>query len=205
MKRTAGVIASTLGAAVILVLAVAAPASADTWCVPEFNAACPNNGTNVQELSLEDAMAKSGDDGIPDKIIIGEGTLKPSPDPAGPFHPEPTSFSQDDLEVVGAGVDKTRLSSTGTSLVVMNLTDTDFRLRKVTFRDLSFVAPPGTSQSLLQSDADTLDGVNFESQDPTEANAAHVIDGGEFRNTKFFGTAGGISTIAMRPSGSSTG
>ena len=54
-----------------LALAVAAaPASATTFCVPDFHAACPNNGTNVAQASFETAINANGSDGIADRVLV---------------------------------------------------------------------------------------------------------------------------------------
>ena len=59
--------------AVGLSLAFATPASATTFCVPDFHAACPDNGSNVAEADLEVAMQSNGSDGIADTIRIAAG------------------------------------------------------------------------------------------------------------------------------------
>ncbi len=72
---------------VALTLALAAPASATTFCVPAFTAACPNDGTNVAQANLGTAMTSNASDGIADRIVIGAGT-QTTPGPS--TTPEPT-------------------------------------------------------------------------------------------------------------------
>src|SRR5689334_23293925 len=106
---------STLFAAslVVAVLGVT-DAHATTFCVPNFHAACPNNGTNVAQANLETAMQSNATDGIADEIIIDSGTFT-DPDswtPAG----------SDALTVRGAGVDNTDLTaSSNVNAYVVNL------------------------------------------------------------------------------------
>lgn len=194
MRRT--VTLSSVALLAVLVLGfVPGPASATTFCVPGFHAACPDNDMNVNEPSLEDAMDSLGDDGEPDKVIIGEGTISP----AGSIFPQPAAYSDDPLEIVGAGTGKTRItSSTGGNIFVLNLDAGNFRQRHVTMRDLSIVVPPRNvfSSSGIQSVEDTFEDVDFISQDPSTSGgpadgAGSVIDGGVFRNVRFYGESGG--------------
>jgi len=180
----------------ILALIGAAPASATTFCVPAFHPACPNNGTNQPQADLQTAMATLGNDGIPDKIVIDAVTLSPP----GSIHPVPFYFAEDPLEVVGAGTAKTRItSSTGGNIFILNLANTNFSQRHVTMHDLSIVVPPNvgmSSASAVQSARDTFENVDFVSQDPstgahTAKGAGSIIDGGVFRNVKFYGESGG--------------
>ena len=178
----------------LFVTVTATPASATTFCVPAFSAAC-QPGPNVQEeANLQTAMATLSYDGIPDKVIIGEGTLSP----AGSITPVPFDFADDPLEVVGAGVDKTKItSSTGGNILVVNLAGPNF-FRKVTMKDLTIVVPPpsGASATAIQTRDDVFERVNFESKDPTPggsgAKGVYNLGGGVFRDVKFFGTGGGL-------------
>ena len=136
-------------------------------------------------------MAVLGNDGIADKIIIGEGTINH----AGSIFPVPFNYSDDPLEVVGAGTGLTGISATGNNIIVLNLADINFRQRKVTFRDLSFVAKSGQSQGLVQSEGDVFDGVNFISDDATGigggTEGVRVISGGTLNDVEIFGSNGG--------------
>ena len=175
----------------LLVLAGAAPASATTFCVPGFHAGCPDNDSNVNEPSLESAMDSLGNDGEPDKIIISAEF----PTQTGSIYPEPGAFSTDPLEVVGAGTGLTGISANGNNIYVMNLASTNFAQRKVTFRDLSFVAKSGESQALVQAEGDVFDGVNIISDDATGngggTEGVRVINGGTFNDVEIFGSNGG--------------
>src|SRR4051794_27476397 len=65
---------TVLLAAAIPSLLAAAPAEATTFCVPNFHAACPNNGTNVAAAALDTAITANGTDGTPDTVLIAPGT-----------------------------------------------------------------------------------------------------------------------------------
>jgi hypothetical protein len=67
----------TYAALILAVVALAAPAgaSATTFCVPTFHAACPDNGTNVAQSDLQTALTTDGKDGVADRVIIAAGTF----------------------------------------------------------------------------------------------------------------------------------
>ena len=90
----------------VAMLIVAAPASATTFCVPSFHPACPNNGANVQEASLQTAMLSNGDDTVADRIVIAAGTVTDIDSYTI------DSGDNDDLEIVGAGPAATVITST---------------------------------------------------------------------------------------------
>jgi len=186
-------VVSTFVLVMLAALALAGPAAATTWSVPAFHAACPDNGTNVQEINLKFAMESQGDDGIADRIFIKEGILSFP----GPLNPVPGTFSEDPLEVIGAGAAETKLTlDTGGNVFVVNLSGNNFS-RPVTMRDLTILVPPesgGFSSNALQTTEDVFERVNFESLDSATgsgANAVSIINGGVFRDVKVFGTAGG--------------
>ncbi len=108
-SRALAVIGSALGA-----LVAASPASATTFCVPNFTAACPNNGTNVAQASLDTALTTNGSDGSADTIIL-----------AGQFFATTTTFTpfgSDPLTITGAGAGSTFLgSSAGSNVAVISL------------------------------------------------------------------------------------
>ena len=57
----------------VLALVCAAPASATTFCVPDFHAACPATGTNTAQANLETAANSNASDGSPDTVIVAAG------------------------------------------------------------------------------------------------------------------------------------
>lgn len=146
-----------LAAAGGLALGVSAPAEATTFCVPAFHAACPANGTNVAQPDLETAMKANASDGIPDRVIVDGVTM------TDPNYFQAAGF--DDLEVVGAGPAKTRLTSstTGTTTVLDLVFGSS---REVTVRDLSVVVPAtiGANSAAIASDGDTFDNVDVVAQ-----------------------------------------
>ena len=156
-------------------LGATAQAGASTFCVPGFHAACPNNGTNVAQADLETAMKANSSDGIPDKVII-DGVTVTNP---GTF--ETTGF--DDLEIIGAGPDKTHLTTSATGDVwVVNL---DFgSSREVTMRDLSIVVPEtaGLNTSAVASDGDTFENVDIISHNPNAQGVSPAEGGTTFRD-----------------------
>lgn len=140
-----------------LALAISASAEASTFCVPAFHAACPANGTNVAQANLETAMEANASDGIPDKVIV-DGVTVTDPDYF-------QAAGYDDLEVVGAGPGKTRLTSGATgATTVLDLVFGSSR--EVTVRDLSVVLPAtiGANSAAIASDGDTFDNVDVVTQ-----------------------------------------
>lgn len=97
------------------VLGLPATASATTFCVPGFTAACPDNGTNVAQPNLETALTTNGSDGTADTVVL-----------AGQFFTTSTSFTpfgSDPLTITGAGAGSTFLgssASTNVAVIVLN-------------------------------------------------------------------------------------
>jgi hypothetical protein len=111
MKLRTAVLA---GIAVCAALIAATPASATTFCVPSFTAACPDNGVNLEEADLETAMGLNGSDGSPDRVIVGTHTHTDAEtlEPVG----------SDPLTVVGAGTGRTFITSSSSgNIFVVNL------------------------------------------------------------------------------------
>ena len=101
---------------VTLALGLAAPASATTFCVPAFHAACPSGGGNVAQANLETAMNTNGDDTEDDRIVIAPGTV------TNADSYQLTSGDNDDLEIVGAGPGVTNVTNSASGNVfLMNL------------------------------------------------------------------------------------
>lgn len=172
-------------AAGIALLVFAAPASATTFCVPSFHAACTNNGTNVAQASLETAMQTNGDDTVDDRIVIAPGTIT-----------DTSSYTllsgdNDDLEIVGAGPGATSVTSTQTgNQFVMNLNGA----RDVTVRDLTVVVPASMNDNgggAFQIEQDLIDNVDIESRNIRSDGINSAIGGGTFRDGRLYGSNAG--------------
>jgi hypothetical protein len=177
----------------------AAPASATTFCVPGFHAACPNNGTNVAEPSLGTAMLTNGDDTVSDKIVIDAGTVSQ----AGQYNID--SGDNDDLEIVGAGPASTVITSTQTGNVfLMNLNGA----RDVTMRDLTLRVPASLNDNqggALQAEQDTFENVDIESRNVRSDGISSFIGGGTFRDGRVYGSMGGSIDTAFSGNGAASG
>jgi hypothetical protein len=167
-------------------LATAAPASATTFCVPTFHPACPNNGTNVVQASLETAMQANGDDTVADRIVIAAGTVTD----VNTY--KLLSGDSDDLEIVGAGPAATAITTTQTGNVfVVDLSDGG---RDVTMRDLTIRIPATFTDNLgagLQARDDSFENVDIESRNPRSDGAPSMIGGSRFSDGRVYGAAGG--------------
>lgn len=162
-----------------LISVAPASASATTFCVPSFSAACPNSGGNVAQANLETAMTTSGSDGTPDTIIIGSGFFTTS----STFSPT----GSDALTLIGAGAGNTFLGTTSANNVfVMSL----FSRGPTTIRNLTLVVGetlPDNAGSALGADAGTaLQDVTVDVRNPPSAGGIGS-DGLSF--------AGGASTL----------
>jgi hypothetical protein len=159
----------------VAALAMAAPAAATTFCVPNTSfAACPSGST--AQANLETAMQTNPSDGTADKIYVAAGTQTETAN--GTFETAGT----DALEILGAGpgtgAGATRLTSTGTGNQFVLLLNS----RPVTVRDLTIVIPSSFPNTLsagagaLLTD-DTLENVDVESQNAGTIGADAVVIG----------------------------
>ena len=179
----------------ILTLALAAaalalPASADatTFCVPSFRPDCPNANGNVATPDPEVGMQTNAADGEPDRIEIAGGT-----------YTDTESFETggtDPLEIVGAGVDQVRLTTSSTgNIFVVNLY---YQSRPVTMSGVTIVIPAamadGLGGALQAGKPDTLDHVDILSLNPDSDGAASMVGGGSFSNGHIYGQ--GVGSIA---------
>lgn len=115
-------------------------AAGSTYCVPDFSAACPDDGVNLlapsgitQVEKLQAAMSPGllASDGEPDTIVVATGIYVAS----GTFQPT----GSDDLTIVGNGREETLLTSSSTgNIFLLNLNN---RAGEVTVRDLSLAIP----------------------------------------------------------------
>ncbi|HTU15577.1 MAG TPA: hypothetical protein VMF31_10290 [Solirubrobacterales bacterium] len=177
----------------VLLASTAGSASATDFCLDLGDLACPP-GASFQ-ANLQTAMETDGNDGIPDRIFVPAGTTPA----ASNFSPNGTGLF-DDLAVIGAGRDATILTSNGSGNVyVVDLNGISNRV--VTMRDLTIRVPasfpdgPGYGAA-LQTNGDVFERVNFESRNPLNGSsgsggATSILNGGTFRDIRFFGSEGG--------------
>lgn len=177
-------------------LVAAAPASATTFCVPGYFAACPNSGGNVAQASLEFAMMANGEDGIPDKVMITNYTYV-DPDILD-------ADGTDPLEIVGSGTDKTVItSSTTQNDYVMR---SGFGERELTIRDLTIRVPASIASggSGLFLEEGHLENVNIETRHPSTTDALVVTGAVTYDGGLISGVAGGtflegVTTAGLEP------
>lgn len=169
--------------AIALALLAAAPASATTFCVPGFHAACPNSGGNVAQANLEAALAADGSDGVADKVIVAAGTYT-DPDSLGPGGIDP-------LEIVGAGSDTVLTTSSTGNIYVVNLNAGS--RSTVTLRNVRIVAPASLPDGLgaaLQTRKGTIDNIDVEIRNPG-TDAIAVPAGATIRDSRIYATGAG--------------
>ena len=192
-------IGSLLVGGTATLLFAAAPASATTFCVPSFHSACPDNGSNVAEASLQTAMVTAGDDTVADSIVIAPGTVTD----ADGYTLD--SGDNDDLEIVGAGPADTVITSTQTGNVfVMNLNGA----RDVTMRDLTVRVPASLNDNqggALQAEQDTFENVDIESRNVRSDGINSFIGGGTFRDGRVYGSMGGSIDTGFSGNGAESG
>jgi hypothetical protein len=178
----------------------AGSAAATTFCVPGFHAACPNSGGNVAQASLEAAMQTNGDDTVADLIVIAPGTIASN---ANSY--ELLSGDNDDLEIVGAGPDKTTITNTGSSNeFMMNLNGA----RDVTMRDLTLEVPaayPDNQGGALQAEEDTFSNVDIRSLNVRGDGINSAIGGSVFTDGRVYGAGGGSIDVAFGTNGAGSG
>jgi hypothetical protein len=181
-------------------LALCGAASATTFCVPNFHAACPNSGGNVAQASLEAAMQTNGDDGAPDLILVDATTVASNADSY-----ELNSGDNDDLEIVGAGPGATTITTTGSgNEFMMNLNGA----RKVTMRDLTLRAPATFNDNqggVLQAEGDVFVNVDLESQNVRSDGINSAIGGSTFTDGRVYGSNGGSIDTAFKTNGAGEG
>jgi hypothetical protein len=169
-----------------LALALAAPASATTFCLPSASfAACPSGAT--VPASLEAALTTSSNDGIPDLVVIDSGLTLDQTGGA-------VSTGTDPLEIAGVGRglagSATKISSTvsGTSGVVLKV-----QSRPTTIHDLDIVAPAslsdGFGEALIAGSA-TIQNVDIQGQNLNGSDGVTLGGGSTFTNGSFYGIAG---------------
>jgi hypothetical protein len=200
MRLSAGLrLGSTLVVGATALIA-AAPASATTFCVPSFHPACPNNGSNVQQASLETAMQTNGDDTVADRIVIAAGTV------TDVDTYKLLGGDNDDLEIVGAGPAATAITTTQSgNPFVINLSD---GARAVTMRDLTIRIPASFADNLgagIQAQKDTFDNVDIESRNPRSDGAPSLIGGSVFRDGRIYGSMGGSIDMGLKTNGAASG
>jgi len=188
------------GAAVVasaILMFLAGSAEATTFCVPGFFAACPNNGTNVANLNLENAASSFGTDGVADTIYVDASTYT---DPAT-FEPVGT----DALNIIGSGVDKTVITSSASgNIFVANLNSSS---RQVDMSDLTIEIPAsfpdvGGNGSALQAKNGTFDHVDIRSLNNRSDGADSLIGTTVWKHSHVYGAAGGTIGDGFVPNSS---
>jgi hypothetical protein len=175
-------------------------AGATTFCVPGFHAACPNSGGNVAQAGLEAAMQTDGDDGEPDRILLDAGTISTQNNSY-----DLDSGDNDDLEIVGAGPDKTTITNTGSGNEFMiNLNGA----RDVTVRDLTLEVPaayPDNQGGALQAEEDTFVNVDIRSLNVRGDGINSAIGGSTFTDGRVYGSGGGSIDVGFGTNGAGSG
>ncbi len=188
-----------VGLAAAVALLAAAPAQASTFCVPDYTATCPNNGTNIKLGSLETAMQANQSDGVKDTIHVAPGVI------ADPGSIETDSGAADPLEIIGAGPASTVVTTSSTgNIYVMNI---EPGARATTVRDLTIRVPATTPDSLggaMQARGATLDNVDVDVRNDG-GDGISFVGGGVFRNGRMAGSAGGKLGDAIRVNGAANG
>ncbi len=197
--------AASLACALVALTVAVGDASATTFCVPGFSAACPNSGGNKAVADLEKAMTLEASDGKADQILVAPGVYTEDESP-GYFEPEPASsnpftfelLGSDPLTITGAGTGSTVMTSAGTkNIYVVNLAYNNSRA--VTMRDLAIRIPAGFPDKAvegyggaIQMQGDVLDNVDIVSRNGESAGVASAVGAGNvFRNGELRGEAGG--------------
>lgn len=189
-----------LACALLAMFVAADDSRATTFCVPGFHAACPNSGGNVAQANLETAMQTSGDDTVPDRIVIAVGTINTNSNSY-----ELDSGDNDDLEIVGAGLEATAITNSGSgNEFLMNLNGA----RDVTLRDLTLRVPasfPDNGGGALQAQDDILDNVDFESRNVGSDGLNSAIGGSIVTDSRVYGSMGGSIDTAFATNGANAG
>lgn len=171
-------------------------AAATTFCVPDFHPACPDNGMNVAEANLENAISgPHRSDSQPDLALLDAGTFT-DPDTF-------TTGGSDPLEIAGVGTSTRLTSSSIGSVYVLNLA---LSSALVTVRDLTIAIPPSFPDGLgaaAQVKDDLLEEVDVESDNPGSA-GIRFVDGGTYRGGKMYATPGNSLSTAVRSQGTGT-
>jgi hypothetical protein len=185
--------------AISVALLAAAPATATTFCVPTFHAACPNSGGNVAEADLETALQANGSDDVADKVVIAPGT-----------YTEPDSLDTggtDPLEIVGAGPADTVLTTTSTgNIFVVNLAAGS--RSSTTVRNLRIVVPASLPDGLgsgLQANKALLENVDIEVRNPGSDAAPSLVGGGTVRDSRIYTTGDGVIQSAIKGNAAGSG
>ncbi len=162
-------------------LAFVQPASANTFCVPTYSAACPASGINEAEPDLNAALSAYGADGNPDKVIIAPGTLTATDS----F----TATGNDPLEIIGSGREKTFLTSSASGgTYVLNLGGNN---RTITVKDLAVVVPTSFDVGAAVGEtADHFESVDLITRNEDSFGVYNPTGGSTFKDIRVFGQNG---------------
>ena len=175
-------VAAATFAVVLLAGPVSSPASATTFCVPDFTAACPDNGTNVPKADLQTAVNTSASDGNPDRVLVGPMAFT-----------DPDVFAadgSDSLQIIGSGPDATRITTANTTgFYTVDFTGTN----QVTMRNLTVEIPaaqPNGGGGGIAMRGDVIENVDIESRNPGAVGIS-AQGGGAFRDGRILAVPGG--------------
>lgn len=192
MERGTRLCLALAAVAAAVMTAGAGVATATTYCVPGFHSACPDVAGNFATSNLEAALQGNGDDGIADRIVIGEATVASNPDSY-----QLDSGDNDDLEIVGAGPGKSVITNTGSgNEYMMDLNGA----RDILMKDLTLRIPaayPDNQGGALQADGGVFENIDFESWNVRGDAVSSAIGGGTFRDVRVFGAMGGSIDTAF--------
>ena len=155
-------------------LAVAAPARASTYCVPNSGAGCANGGALTVQGALDAASSHPGPDAV--RIAAGTYTGAPSDCSADGFSYSATGSNS--VSITGAGRTSTTLTCASPSFTVSELGG------PATISNLSIHIPAGSALAgLYLEDGASADGISIDSA-PTTINATGIVARpGTVRNT----------------------
>src|SRR4051812_29678403 len=180
-------------------LALPAGAQATTFCVPSFRPDCPNIAGNIATANVETGMQMNASDGVADRIEIASGT-----------YTDTDSFETggtDPLEIVGAGVDQVRMTTSSTgNIFVVNLY---FQSRPVKMSGVTIVIPAamgnGLGGGLQAGKPDALDHVDILSLNEGSDGAPSMVGGGTYSNGHIYAQGTGSIDDAFRPNAAIAG
>jgi hypothetical protein len=173
-------------------LGFAGPAMATDFCVPDTSIpGCPVGGIvplgSDAAAKIEGGMGGNPDDGTPDTVHIGAGT-----------YADPDSFTatgSDPLTVVGAGREKTFLTSGSTANTwVLNLLSGN--TREITVKDLAVVIPAsfpnsGGNGAGIVASADRFQSIDLISRNEKSNGVINPDGGTSFEDFRAYGQSGG--------------
>ena len=186
MKRLGTI--TLMGGAIVLAMLVPAGASATTFCVPAFHAACTDDGENVSEPDLETAINTNSSDRVDDKVYLAPGDYTES-------DPLTRTGGGDVVRIYGEG---STLTSTSTEdSFVIDVSGTD---NAVVIKGLKVIIPssfPDGAGGGIKSTFSEFDGVDIESHNPGSTGFVPV-GFSNYSHARMYGVDGGDFTYGVR-------